>query len=172
MYTVSQEFPDSVENMILLKNLQFSPDYYETLTKEGTHEDLILTKFRNDRVKIVDLLVKAYFWPSPETTATQCIIFVSFTAVAKENNLYRLKCKKCNKLFSTSIEFNEHVNIEHANIIPTEFVKCEVDDSPYSPDCENYSSSSKKLEEHRNMGKFSNMITLVIRVEFQPRYQK
>ena len=47
--------------MLLLKNLQFLPDHYETLTKEGTHEDLILTKFRNDRVKIVDFLVKAYF---------------------------------------------------------------------------------------------------------------
>ena len=60
-YTVSQEFPDSVKNMLLLKNLQFLPDHYETLTKEGTHEDLILTKFRNDPVKIVDFLVKAYF---------------------------------------------------------------------------------------------------------------
>ena len=61
IYTVSQEFPDSVKNMLLLKNLQFLPDHYETLTKEGTHEDLILTKFRNDPVKIVDFLVKAYF---------------------------------------------------------------------------------------------------------------
>ena len=43
------------------KNLQFLPDHYETLTKKGTHEDLILTKFCNDRVKIVDFLVKAYF---------------------------------------------------------------------------------------------------------------
>ena len=59
--------------MLLLKNAQFLSDHYKILTKEGTHEDLILTKFRNDRVKIVDLLVKAYFWPSPETTATQCI---------------------------------------------------------------------------------------------------
>ena len=71
---MSQEFPDSVKNMLLLKNLQFLPDHYETLTKEGTHEDLILTKFRNDPVKIVDFLVKAYFWPSPETPGTQCIL--------------------------------------------------------------------------------------------------
>ena len=49
MYTVSQEFPDSVKNMLLLKNPQFLSDHYEILTKEGTHEDLILTKFRNDR---------------------------------------------------------------------------------------------------------------------------
>ena len=47
--------------MLLLKNLQFLSDQYEILTKEGTHENLILTKFRNDREKIVHFLVKAYF---------------------------------------------------------------------------------------------------------------
>ena len=47
--------------MLLSKNPQFLFDHYEILTKEGTHEDLLLTKFRNDRVKIVDFLVKAYF---------------------------------------------------------------------------------------------------------------
>ena len=47
--------------MLLLKNLQFLPDHYETLTKGGTHDDLILTKLRNNWVKIVDFLVKAYF---------------------------------------------------------------------------------------------------------------
>ena len=47
--------------MLLLKNSQFLSDHYEILTKEGTHKDLILTKFRNDRGKIVDFLVKAYF---------------------------------------------------------------------------------------------------------------
>ena len=47
--------------MLLQKNPQFLPNHYETLTKGGTNEDLILTKFRNDRVKIVDFLVKAYF---------------------------------------------------------------------------------------------------------------
>ena len=61
IYTVSQEFPDSVKNMLLLKNPQFLPDLYEILTKEGTHESLILTKFRNDRIEIVDFLIKAYF---------------------------------------------------------------------------------------------------------------
>ena len=60
LFTVSQEFPDSVKNMLLLKNLQFLPDHYETLTKEGTQENLILTKFHNDWVKIVDFLIKAY----------------------------------------------------------------------------------------------------------------
>ena len=49
------------KNMVLLKNLQFSPNHYETLSKYGTHEYPILTKFRNDWVKIVDFLIKAYF---------------------------------------------------------------------------------------------------------------
>ena len=47
--------------MLLLENPQFLSDHYEILTKEGSLEGLILTKFRNDRVKIVDFLVKAYF---------------------------------------------------------------------------------------------------------------
>ena len=47
--------------MLLLNNPQFLSDHYEILTKEGTHEDPILTKFRNDWVKIVDFLIKAYF---------------------------------------------------------------------------------------------------------------
>ena len=53
--------------MLLLKNLQFLANNYETLTKEGTHENLILSKFRNDKVKIVDFLIKAYFWVSPDS---------------------------------------------------------------------------------------------------------
>ena len=47
--------------MLLLKNPQFLPDHYKILTKEGTDEDLILTKFRNDRVKIVDFFSKSIF---------------------------------------------------------------------------------------------------------------
>ena len=47
--------------MLLLKNPQFLSDHYEILAKEGTHKDLLLTKFRNDGVKIVDFLVKAFF---------------------------------------------------------------------------------------------------------------
>ena len=40
--------------MLLLKNPQFLSDQYKILTKEVIDEDLILTKFRNDWVKIVD----------------------------------------------------------------------------------------------------------------------
>ena len=42
--------------MLLLKNPQFLRNHYETWSKCGTHELLILTKFRNDCVKIVDFL--------------------------------------------------------------------------------------------------------------------
>ena len=31
------------------------------LTEEGTREDLFLAKFRNDQIKIVDFLIRAYF---------------------------------------------------------------------------------------------------------------
>ena len=42
---MSQEFPDSVKNMLLLKNLQFLPDHYETLTKEGTLQYRIVQRY-------------------------------------------------------------------------------------------------------------------------------
>ena len=46
--------------MLLLKNLQFLPNDYETRSKLSTHEYLILSEFRNHWVKIVDFLIKAY----------------------------------------------------------------------------------------------------------------
>ena len=46
--------------MLLLKNVPFLPNDYETWSKLCTHEYLILTEFRNDWVKIVDFLIKAY----------------------------------------------------------------------------------------------------------------
>ena len=42
------------------KNPQFLRNHYKTLSKQGIHEDLTLTKFRNDWVKIEDFLIKAY----------------------------------------------------------------------------------------------------------------
>ena len=47
--------------MLLLKNPQFLPNHYETQSKQGTHEYFILTEFRNDWLKIVVFLIKAYF---------------------------------------------------------------------------------------------------------------
>ena len=47
-------------NMLLLKNLQFSPNDYETRSKLSTHEFFILNKFHNHWVKIVGSLIKAY----------------------------------------------------------------------------------------------------------------
>ena len=58
--------------MLLLKNPQFLPNHFETLSKLGTHEDLILTKLRNDWVKIVGFLIKVYFWLSPDSPGTYC----------------------------------------------------------------------------------------------------
>ena len=50
-----------IVHMLLLKNLQFLPNDYETRSKLSTHEYFILTEFCNHWVKIVDFLIKAYF---------------------------------------------------------------------------------------------------------------
>ena len=63
-YSVANANVDFDKNMLLLKNPQFLPDHYETLSKLGTHEYLIVSKFRNDWVKIVDFLIKACFCQS------------------------------------------------------------------------------------------------------------
>ena len=45
---------DWPKNMLLLKNPQFLPNHFETLSKYATQELLILAKFHDDWVKIVD----------------------------------------------------------------------------------------------------------------------
>ena len=55
-YTVGKANAYFDKNMLLLKNTQYLPDHYETY--------LIVSKFRNDRVNIVDFLIKAYFCQS------------------------------------------------------------------------------------------------------------
>ena len=50
---------DSYSTLLFLENPQFLCNRYETLSKCGTHELLIYTKFRNDCIKIVDFLIKA-----------------------------------------------------------------------------------------------------------------
>ena len=61
--------------MLLLKNPQFYPNHYETLSKWGPNEDFIFTKFRYDWVKIVDFLIKAYLWQSIDSPGTQCTVY-------------------------------------------------------------------------------------------------
>ena len=56
-----EENPYFVKNKLLFKNPQFLSNHYEILSKLGTHEDLILTKFHNDWVKIVDFLNKSIY---------------------------------------------------------------------------------------------------------------
>ena len=78
-YSVSQENTDSPKNMLLIKNPQFLSNQYETLSKWGPHDNFILTKFRINWVKIVDFLIKAYFWFSVRffDSHLTCIIKVS-----------------------------------------------------------------------------------------------
>ena len=72
IYTVSKANVDSSKNMLLLKNTQFLPNHSETFLKYGTHEYPILAKFRNDWVKIVNFLIKAYFCLSLHWPYSQC----------------------------------------------------------------------------------------------------
>ena len=60
-------------NMLLLKNPQFLHNQYEIKPKWPAHVQVILAKFRNDWVKIVDFLVKAYFWASDKFASPYCI---------------------------------------------------------------------------------------------------
>ena len=102
VYSVSQANPDSPKNMLLFKNPQFLPNHYETLSKWGPHENLILAKFRNYWVKIVDFLIKAYFWVSPDSPGTHCTqilhaivknrteLYIIHNAVVVQHSLYSL----------------------------------------------------------------------------------
>ena len=47
-------------HMLLFKNPQFLPIRGKTLSKSGTYEYLILTKFHHNFVKIVNFLIKVY----------------------------------------------------------------------------------------------------------------
>ena len=87
VYTVCQENRYFVKNMFLLKNPQFLPNHYETLSKWGPNEYFILTKFRNDWIKIVDFLIKAYFWQSIDSPDTQCN-FYFFLLQPSYKNVY------------------------------------------------------------------------------------
>ena len=51
--TVCARRIDTQSKICFFLNPQFLPNHYEILSKCGTHEDLILTKFRNVWVKIV-----------------------------------------------------------------------------------------------------------------------
>ena len=61
-------------NWLITKNLQFLNNHHETLAKFTTHEMLILRKFHNDWIKILDFLLSvniiacALFYDSPSIT--------------------------------------------------------------------------------------------------------
>ena len=62
-YTVwSSKIDHRPRNMLLIKNPQFLPNFYDTLSKCPTHELVILAKCHKNWVKIVDFFLIAYFW--------------------------------------------------------------------------------------------------------------
>ena len=51
-----------LRNLLLIKNPQFLPNIFETWSKGLPHELVILNKSQRNWVKIVDFLIRAYFW--------------------------------------------------------------------------------------------------------------
>ena len=88
--------------MFLLKNPQFLRNHNETWSKCGTHGLFIFTKFCNDCIKIVDFLIKAYFWGFLKFGApycTRCAIqnwTISFSWFFKEFSAYNETTVTCN----------------------------------------------------------------------------
>ena len=105
---MSQENPDSVKNMLLLKNPQFLPNHYETFSKWGCHEDLILTKYRNDWVKIVDFFIKPYLWVSPDSPGTHCKLNLLCINDIKINRFVFIKLKNWHISTKLNRENNWH----------------------------------------------------------------
>ena len=70
--TVSQENQDSPKIMLSMKNSQFLPNQYETLSIWIPHEYLILINFRIHLEKIANFLIKAYFCQSPDLHVPEC----------------------------------------------------------------------------------------------------
>ena len=53
---------DWLENLLLVKNPQFLSNQADILPKSPIHEPVILTKWHNDWVKIVDFFKETIFW--------------------------------------------------------------------------------------------------------------
>ena len=82
-----------------LSNLKFCfywkiHNFNQIITKI-CHEYLILTKFRNDSVKIVDFLIKGHFWSSPHWADQVCMWKRSFKNVIKTLNLILINIFFC-----------------------------------------------------------------------------
>ena len=70
---------DWPKNMLLIKNPHFLRNNYENWSKWGTHDSLILTKFPNDCVKIVD------FWVSINLALHVCMLSVIICVIYIES---------------------------------------------------------------------------------------
>ena len=61
--------------MLFVKNSQFLSNQADILPKLPIHELVILTKWHNDRVKIVDFFKETIFWP--------VLFFITHTLLTK-----------------------------------------------------------------------------------------
>ena len=90
-YSMGHRIWENPKNMLLLKNPQFLRNHNETWSKCGTHGLFIFTKFCNDCIKIVDFLIKAYFWGFLKFGAPYCNIYIfSSKIIVYQENFYHL----------------------------------------------------------------------------------
>ena len=87
--------------MLLVKNPQFLSNQADILPKLPIHELVILTKWRNDRVKIVDFFQRDSFWAIP--------IFCYPYFIYKNCSLYLMNFNPTLLFRNTCLEENVHL---------------------------------------------------------------
>ena len=79
----------SIRNLFFCHSLSINAIFW-LIYGEKTHEHHIFTKFRNDCVKIVDFLMKAYFWISVNLGVTYCILRYMCKAEINKSSLLEI----------------------------------------------------------------------------------
>ena len=76
---------DWPKNMLLSKNPQFLPNHYETWLKWATDEYLILAKFHNDWIKIVNFFIKRILLVSVRIRLCMSVLGYNYECMVKFN---------------------------------------------------------------------------------------
>ena len=100
MYIKGEAKKKTQQKQTLIKNYNFDP--IKLIFKQlHTHELVILTKFHNDLVKIVDFLLLAYFLAIPYSPFPHCI-FIGFLFI--KMGKFKLAIALCNYSLIVVIE--------------------------------------------------------------------
>ena len=86
------------------KSTIFTKSIRNFVKKKGTRECLILTKFCNGRVKIMDFSIKAYFWESLSSPSPLCRLHRNFISINWSNLCNFLS----NQILKIGFMNNEH----------------------------------------------------------------